>query len=147
MKSNEKFFIDLNPNETHLIVFKTFYDKGINRKMNYITEHGISIEYKFEYLIDLLRREGGKKEYIVGKFLCYSLSKIDWYFSLYENLNVSDLKIQINLLQLQNLECVTHIINKDYEIHINLKSNEHRLVAFRKKNKYLGWKYHSDIIY
>ena len=141
---NKTFLIDLNPNKDYLIVFKTLYDNGFQMQMSFETLTGTSTNYLHNYLENIIKSQGNKETIIENSFYSYSLNIMDWYCFLYQNINLNQIKMQINLLEFVNMECVTHVLSKDYEIQLNFKSGEERFLAFRKKNQLLCFKYSQE---
>ena len=142
-----KFLIDLNPNQDYLIIFKSYYDKISKSNLEFESISGTSTNYTQEYLEKLLREKGKLKQFYENKIISYSIRIMDWHCFLYDNVNFPQINITIKLLQLNNMKCVTHILNSENEIHISLKYGQHKLVALRKINQLLGFNYKQEVKY
>lgn len=114
--------------------------------MSHVSSFALILNNSFKEITEILL-EKGEKNYYNSEFLNYSIKINDWYSILYQNIGEGTIRFQINILEFKNLECVTHEINKNFEIHIQLLPKDQILVAFRKKNPFLGWNYNSTIIY
>lgn len=141
MKQTEEFKIDLRAQRDYMIIYKFVYENGY--KINWISTilSSISIDYKWDYLENLLKTEGEKENGFNGILEKFQLKKFDWYCFLYQNIYEKRITLTIEILTFKNLECVTHVIPNNFCLHKTFSPNEKFFIAFRKKDPSLGWSY------
>ena len=145
--STEKYDIELHPSKKKIIIFKTSYNKGFDKQLAHKSSFGLILNCSHQEIIQLLLKKGKISSYNSGKLRSFSMNIHDWNCYLYQNQSDAQTNFQINIIIMKNLECVTHEINKDFQIFINLKPQEERLLAFRTKDPMDGWNYQQEIIY
>ena len=145
--STEKYDIELRPSQKKIIIFKTCYNKGFHKQLAHKSSFGLILNCSHQEIIQLLLEKGKKNSYNSGKLVAFSMKKHDWNCYLYQNQSDAQTNFRINIITMKNLECVTHEITKDFEIFINLKPQDQRLLAFRTKDPMNGWNYQQEMIY